>query len=249
MKLYPLTVSRLQNLEVGQFIIRFLNDFQNLNLDATTDLDFKRSYDSLLAQSPVYDAALNQIRAKAESDLLIEKDNIRDKAVRTLRRALSVAEFTDIEAEKIAYKTIFIVLKTYKDIEIESYEAESLGLDNLIAELRNTKNLPAVQLLGLEKYINKVEQTNAIFKTTFDQRSTTTISTEIFDTKKLRKAILETYKNLADYTLAMANNNSNPFYKDTLGVINNGRKYFADLVAKRNGVGANNPQTQITPQI
>ncbi|MDI9309678.1 MAG: hypothetical protein QM535_05645 [Limnohabitans sp.] len=110
MKLYPLTVSRLQNLEVGQFIIRFLNDFQNLNLDATTDLDFKRSYDSLLAQSPVYDAALNQIRAKAESDLLIEKDNIRDKAVRTLRRALSVAEFTDIEAEKIAYKTIFIVL-------------------------------------------------------------------------------------------------------------------------------------------
>lgn len=115
--------------------------------------------------------------------------------------------------------------------------------------MRNTKNLPAVQLLGLEKYINKVEQTNAVFKTTFDQRSTTTISTEVFDTKKLRKAILETYKNLADYTLAMANNNSNPFYKDTLGVINNGRKYFADLVAKRNGVGANNPQTPITPQI
>ncbi|MFK7059829.1 DUF6261 family protein [Flavobacterium oreochromis] len=247
MKLYPLTLVRLQHLEVGQFIIRFLNDFQNLNLDPATDLDFKKTYDSLVTQSPVFDAALKQIRAKSETELLIAKDTNRDNAVRTLRRALSVAEFTDVETEKIAYKKISIILKTYKNIEVENYEAESLGLDNLVAELRNPKNLPDVQLLGLDRYINKVEETNSIFKATFDNRSSSTITTEVYDTKLLRKNILETYTKLAKYTLAMAENKDNPFYKDTLNVLNNGRKYFADLVAKRVGT-ASTDTTAVAPQ-
>lgn len=45
MKLYPLSASKLQYLETGQFIIRFLSDFENFPLDASTDPDFKRLYD------------------------------------------------------------------------------------------------------------------------------------------------------------------------------------------------------------
>ena len=247
MKLYPLTLVRLQHLEVGQFIIRFLTDFQNLNLDPTIDLDFKRTYDSLAAQSPVFDAALKQIRAKVDTELLIEQDTNRDNAVRTLRRALSVAEFSEIENERIAYKNILIILNSFKNIEVVNYEAESLGLDRLVETLRDSKNLNDIQLLGLERYINRVEVTNTIFKTTFDKRSNEKITTVVYDTKLLRKNILETYKKLAKYTLTMAENKDISFYKDTLNVLNNGRKYFADLVAKRVGTSSTD-SLAVTPQ-
>ena len=241
MKLIEISTSRLQNLEVGQFIIRFLTDFQNQNLDPATDPDFKRLFDALKAQSPLFDAALIQIKAKAETELLIKLDANRDRAIRTLRRAHLVAEYGDDNAEQEAYTAIKIVLKTYRDIENENYEAESLAIDNLITELRSAKNATAIQLLGLERYINKLEEANTIFKNTFDKRSTNTISTEVFDTKLLRKTILQAYKNLSEYVLVMAKNKNNPFYTDTLTALNNGRKYFSDLLARRNGGQVSSP--------
>ncbi|WP_428224337.1 DUF6261 family protein [Flavobacterium sp.] len=242
MKLIEISTTRLQNLEVGQFIIRFLTDFENQNLDVATDTDFKRLFDTLKEQSPIYDAALNQKRAKTESELLLKLDNSRDKAIRSLRRAHSVFEYTDDTTEQDAYATLKIVLKAYKDIQEENYEAESLGIDNLIVELRHAKNSSAIQLLGLERHINKLEETNNAFKNTFNQRSTNTISAEVFNTKLLRKNILETYRNLSEYVLVMAKNRNNPFYTDTLTVVNNGRKYFADLLARRHSGQEANPE-------
>lgn len=235
MKLIEISTSRLQNLEVGQFIIRFLTDFQNQNLDATVDPDFKRLLDELKTQSPLYEASLLQIRAKAESEELAKLDMVRDKALRTLRRALLVTEFSQDIAEQEAYASLKIILKTYRDIENQNYEAESLAIDTLVTELRSPKNALAVQRLGLERYVNKVEETNTIFKNTFDKRSTNTISTEVFDTKLLRKNIIQAYKNLSEYVLVMAKTKNTPFYSETLTILNNGRKYFSDILARRHG--------------
>ena len=233
MKLYPLSFPRLQFLETGQFIIRFATDFQSLNLDPSADVDFKDLYDSLLAQSPVYDAALMQVRAKAESELLMTQDTIRDRKVRTLRRALNIFEYSDDLVEQTAYKTLKLVFITYKNIETANFEAESLGLDNLVAELRNARHADAVQTLGLNSHINNLETANATFKNTFNTRSTTTITTTVYNAKMLRKNMLETYKNIAEYILVMAKRRNTPFYIDTLTVINNGRKYFSDIIARR----------------
>jgi Family of unknown function (DUF6261) len=237
MELYALTISRLHYLESGQFIIRFLTDFQSQNLDPNSDPEFKTLYDSLLAQSPVYDSALMQIRAKAESELLLSLDDNRDKKVSTLKKALNVFLYSDVPEEQAAFKLLRIVLKTYKDIESANFEAESLGLDNLVAELRTPTYSPAVATLGLAVHINNLEAANAAFKTTFNARSTATISTVVYDTKLLRKNILATYRDLAEYVHVMAKRKNTPFYNDTLTALNNGRKYFADIIARRSGTG------------
>ena len=57
----------------------------------------------------------------------------------------------------------------------------------------------------------------------------------MYDTKLLRKNILATYKDLAEYVFVMAKRKNVAFYTDTLTAINNGRKYFADILAKRAG--------------
>lgn len=43
------------------------------------------------------------------------------------------------------------------------------------------------------------------------------------------------YHTMINYILALANVKSNTFYKDVLAVINNSRKYFSDVLARRNG--------------
>jgi hypothetical protein len=237
MELYSLNTTRLQHLEAGQFIIRFLTDFQNQNLNAASDAGFKTLYDSLQTQSPVFDAALMQVKAKAESELLMAQDNIRDKKITTLRRALSVFEHTDVSEELLAYKQIKIVLNTYKDIEHANFEAESLAIANLIAELRNTMHLPAVQTLGLAGHINNLETANETFKTTFNTRSTATINTTVYNTKQLRANIFNTYRDLAEYVFVMAKRTNTPFFAETLTALNYGRKYFADIIARRGGNG------------
>ncbi len=243
MNLNKISVSQLQYLESGQFINRLFKDFDNSGLDPAFDPEFKLSYDSLKEQSPIYELALMQIKAKSESELLMQLDEIRDKKLTTLRRALSVFENTDEEEEKTAYKEIKIVLGNYRNIEVANFEAESLGITKLIIELRSNDYLPAVKILALEKHINNLEKANNNFITTFDSRSTKTISKETYDTKLLRKNIFETYNELVNYVLLIGNRKKTiSFYSDALNTINYGRKYYSDILAKRNGKGDSDTQ-------
>ena len=129
------------------------------------------------------------------------------------------------------------------DIETVNYEAESLGVDNLIVELRNGIHLPAVQLLMLERHINNLETANTNFKKKFDIRSTDTISTIVYDAKALRTTILDTYKELAEYVLVMAKRRNTQYYLDILTVVNNGRDYFANILARHDGGSSTTPPT------
>jgi Family of unknown function (DUF6261) len=240
MELNKISLSRLQYLESGQFIHRFFNDFDNSGHDASFDPEFKASYDSLKQQYPTYEQALLQIKTMAETDLIMLQDEIRDKKLTTLRRAVSVFEHTDDETEKTAYKLLKIVLKNYKNIEVANFEAESLGLTKLIKDLRSSDYLKAVKTLNLENHIDNLEKANTTFETTFDSRSTKTISKETFDTKLLRKNIFQTYNDLVGYVVMIGNRKKTiPFYADALATINYGRKYYADILAKRGAKGGN----------
>src|SRR4030095_11596621 len=101
-------------------------------------------------------------------------------------------------------------------LEIHNFEAESLGIDNLIAELRSAENLPLAQTLGMVPHINNLETANTEFKTTFNTRSSDNVSTVVYNTKALRTAILATYKDLAEYVLVMAKRKNTPYYNNIL---------------------------------
>lgn len=239
MKLYPIALSQLHYVETGQFIVRFLTDLKNASIITTTDAEFDALCQAISTQSPAYNDALVQIKAKAESAMLIDQDDSRDKKITTIRRVVSVFEYSDIEAEQIAYKNLKIVLNNFDGLEKLNFEAETLGIVNLLKELRSTTNAPFVQSLGLDKHITNLETANNNFTTTFNKRSTDIVSTVVYNTKALRTKLLEAYKNLAEYVLVMAKTKKNTdYYTNILAVLNNGRQYFADILAKREGTTA-----------
>lgn len=235
-ELHSIDPSRFRHWESGQFIVRFLTDFQNLGLDATQDLVFKAMFDDLIQQSPEYQKALRQIRTKDETSHIESLDDHRYRKVMTLRRAYKVFEYSDLAPEQEAYQALNPVFSKYKNVEIINFEAKSYSIDLMIKVLRKAQNLPAVQLLKLEVHINTLEASNETFKTMFNQRTSSIINTPVYDTAAMRKAIYETYKSLVEYTMVMAKRTSTPFYLETIEVLNYGRVYYADLIAKRKGV-------------
>jgi ribosome maturation factor RimP len=235
MKRVTIQLSRLHYLELGQFINRALIDFSTSGVYLDQDPDLKAMVTDLSIQSSVFDASLMQIKAKAESELLFNLDTNRDEKVVTIRRAHAVYQYSKDIQIKAAFDLLKLVFKTYKNIEGASFEAESLGLDNFIKEMRSIKHFNAIQLLHLEVFLNELEQANNEFKATFNLRAMNTITATVYDTKTLRADITIAYNNLADYILVMAKTKKTPYYDNALTALNYGRKYFSDLMAKRSG--------------
>lgn len=235
MELHPLGLARLSTFDSGELIDRYLKDVTNQAIVVTTDVDYKALHQSLAAQSIIYNKALGQIRAKEESVQLAALDTIRDRKITTLKSAHNTAKYSDIAAERTAYSKVNVILNFYKGVDKMNYPAESLAVTNLITELRSTVNLPYAQTLGLVPHINNLETANNNFISHFNVRSTDVISTEVFDTKTLRKNMLATYRDLAEYIFVMAKRKNTAYYTTILNTINYGRSYFATIIARHNG--------------
>jgi hypothetical protein len=235
MELYPINVARLAMLESGQFINRFMKDFENSGVNSDEDPLIQSEIADLKLQMLTYGNALMQIKAREESAALQLLDINRRRRFSVVKRAHSVYEYDEEVIVSEAYRGIKVILTNYKNLPFENYEAESLGIEKCIADLRNAKN-NATETLLMRPVIDALEVANEAFKRVFSNRSSKNISSKKYDTKALRTAIFETYRNLATYTFLMAKRKKTPFYETTLKALNNGRAYYADILAHRKGV-------------
>ena len=235
MELYPINIVRLQMLESGQFINRFIKNFENSGLNPDEDAIIKAEVADLKLQMLTYVKAIKQIKAMAESEALKSLDIKRRRHFSIVKRAHSIYEYDEDVLVSTAYSVIKIILIKYKNTSLQNYETESLSIEKFINEIRNAKN-NAMQTLLLIPAIDQLELANEAFKTMFNRRSSINISTVKYNTLALRKGVFETYRNLATYTILMAKRKKTPFYITTLEVLNNGREYFADIIAHRKGV-------------
>lgn len=232
MNLHSISVTQLQMLESGQFIKRLITDFNNSGLTASTDPEFELQLNELQAKLPTYTDALMQIQAKEESKEIAELDLLRDRKFSAVRRAISVYEFSEDQEEQAAYHRLMLIINKYNRIETATYEAESLGIIKFIKEIREAAD-DAMDKLVLTVFIDNLEEANDNFQNTFDQRSSENISTVHYNSKQLRKEIFTTYNDLASYVLIMAKRKKTPFFIKLMEVVNNGRAYYADTLAKR----------------
>ena len=235
LKLSPLDVTKLHQAEFGQFIIRFYEDFAKTSLDASTDADFKTMYDGLQAQIPTYNAALDQVRASEESKKIAEADQVRDSDVQALKDSIKPYKNAKTQAEKDAYTAVKIVLDQYKGVEGNSYEEETNKLNLLTAKLLSADYTSALATLGIKKFVEHLSASNTAFNELFAHRSYQTSQKVTYNVKALRKTMFQDYGKMANYVVTLANVKTDAFYKSVLDVINNSRKYYADVLARRNG--------------
>lgn len=232
-KLVKLDIHNLHHAEVGQFITRFFEDFAKSGLLSDTDADFHLMYQELHSKLPTYDKALAQIRENQETQKIALLDKTRDADIQALRDSIKPYRNSKSEDKKKAYTTIKIVLDEYKNITQENYEEETKKIYTLLSILKEEAYQKHISVLKIQDFITELEQSNIAFNDAFSLRSVQALQKETYNTKALRKELTDLYRKLANYTLTMADIKQGEFFPKALEVINNSRKYYADIIARR----------------
>ncbi|KAA5533332.1 hypothetical protein F0919_12360 [Taibaiella lutea] len=237
MKLHAIASQDLQYFETSQFITRLFSDIASLNLDLTKDNEMNERFQLLKAQANEFYNALGQIQAMADTKRLEELDLLRDRKLSTIRLCIATFRYREEPEIKEALTVANIILSRYEGLEFLNYEAESKGIRKFLDEWNKEENDYHVQVLGLQLHLSNLSEVADAFDNVFATRSLTVLSKETYDGKMLKSQMLGTYSSLAKYILAMCDfKKDEGFYPPLLDAFNNGRKYYADLLAKRKGV-------------
>lgn len=242
-KLQTVNLGRLTNLEFGQHVKSVKEGITTLNV--VTDTGFTDYLTQLETSIENYDKALIQVRKSDETEKIAKADEARDTAISALIRYVKVYELSENEEEVLAFKSINTLLKSYKNLQEWNFEEESNGIDNLVTDLNNAKYLPSVTLLHLNSYVTRVATRNDEFKALFAGRTMHEASKEVFDVKKLRSDVKTLYTDMVTYVFAMAKSKDTDEFNQALNVLNTVRKYYADLLARRNTTSNNTPVNPI----
>lgn len=244
-ELHNVKISGLTHLEAGQLVKRNIDDPITANILLTTDPIIAMYHNRMIADSTLMDLALIQIRKQQETDNLELLDMERDTSVRVLNLQLKVYKSSKDAAEKNAYRTLKIPFDAYKGIEKLNYEAENNAIDNFVNELAKPVYANSIALLNLSGLITRMDNDNQAFKDLFSTRSTTVASTVSYDAKAIRKTMIANYNAYATYVLSLTNATKdqpiNAYYSSIFNIVDNIRKYYSDLLARREGGGGAAP--------
>jgi hypothetical protein len=233
LELEPITVSRLNALEMGQLVKSTLRDIRTLDAAQLSNpvlTSYLTKLDTAVAN---FDKGTLQVTKNEQTIKIENADKVRDRAITCTQRLLSVFEFSDNEAELDAFASLSIVFNTYKGLQNWNYEEETNGIDNFVNELTSTKYKAQVTLLQMDKYVTRMKTSNDAFKLIFSKRNMVVSSKETFDMKQLRAELKITYANMTDYVFVMLKNDPTSNLTAVANTINTIRKYYADLLAKR----------------
>ena len=246
--LVTISLTRLTSLEFGQFISSTVSEIILVTAaNPIKDDIFTKYLTDLGVKSTLLDKAVMQIRKNDETAKIAAQDVRRDHAVTTAHRANSVFEFTDDPDEHNAYLSVETVFITYKGIQDWDLPEETKGIEKMVTELTDEKHASFVELLGLTKHINKMQAENQALKSLFEGRSVGEAGKEVLDAKSIRKDTRILYEDMASYVLSIAKGSKQQEFINVLNVLNNIRKYYSDMLAKRKTPTQGEPPTPIPP--
>ncbi len=147
------------------------------------------------------------------------------------------------EAKQKAYHAIKLVLDGYKDVIKDTYEEETNRVKTLISTLKSAQYQAQVETLKIGEFLGELETSNTAFNELFSHRSLKDLQKEVYSVKGLRKELTDIYQKLSAYINANAQVKSDEFFVKTLEVLNNSRKYYADVLARRKAGGKPSAET------
>lgn len=244
-KLHFLKISSLYHLEAGQLVKRNLDDLVTAGINLATDPLIHNYISSMTADSALMDLSLIQIKAQQETKDLELLDIKRDTSVSVLRMQLNIYQNSDIPAEVTAHDLLKLPFNAYKGIEKMNYEAENNAIDNFVVELAKPIYTAAIALLHLSGLINRMKNDNNAFKALLSVRSAAAAATIHYDAKAIRKVMIGNYEAYANYVTSLTNATtglpSNLYYLSLFNIIDNIRKNYSDMLARRSSHGSDTP--------
>lgn len=231
--LKSLNVNKLSNIEIGQFVTRLFEDLAKVTIDLETDPSLKKLVDDLKTQNAVYDTALKQVYAAEESKTIAKLGKVRENDFQILKDSIRLHRYAKVETEKKSYEDLKLLLDSNKKEKKETYEEFTKRVRLLIESLKSSKYADDVKTLGIKKYVDELEKSNDEFNELFGSRSIVNLQKGKLNTRKERKDLNAKYQKLVNYVVAINEVTPSDNLKTIIGVVNNIRKYYADIVARK----------------
>ena len=243
-ELEPLSISDLTNLEVGQLLNRHLAEIGKLSPPQKaagdgaqfTDGPLNAYLGRLTSAQTAFKLALVKVQKNDETVKVELADKGRDKAVSAFNRAIKTSLLSENTKEVDAAQSLSTLLKSFKKLQHLNFEAESIAIDQMVVELRKENYQPKVELLNLGQFVTRMKAANDSFKTLYEGRTEGVVLTVSYNAKSLRKALMKEYKYFAGYVVSMARAHDTAEFNSILLWLNNTRKEYADLLARRAGI-------------
>ena len=241
--LEKLNVSSLTVSQSESFMTRQLNDMATIPAANITDTPLQAYLAGLIARHANYQKAIVVYRKEDETEKVRLADERRDYDILALGKIFAVELHSPVAAEADAAKSLTGLFKSYAGLATREYDTETTDIKHLLADLASTKFSKHVTTLACSKYITRLKDSNAAFETIYKNRSVATSAKVHYDTKALRTDLYTYYKEFSGYVLAMANATNSPVFIQILGMINNARKHYAELLVNNTSekVDANTP--------
>lgn len=231
-KLITLTLSRLSNPDLAQFIVRSLDDLEKSGIRYTTDENIVSLINQLKTQHSPFQKSIEQVRASDKTVALAKADRLRDEAFKAFGAGLNAFRYNSTEAEQAAYASLKLLHKQYKPSTGRNYEAQTVLFVNFLEKLATAPYKEQVNTLGLKRFVDRLIEANRSFDQLYASRSQDKLTKLAYNTKELKTKVIYHYNLLADYINVMAQVKKTKPYIDLLTVVNHTRKTYADLVAR-----------------
>ena len=236
LKIEPLRLAGLNNMEAGQLINRHLSDLDTIAPELLVDAPYNSYVQTLTNKATVYQKALAQIRVSEETEKIGLADDQRDKSVSAFSAALKLHSLSDDPAEVETSRSLGIIFNNLKNMAAMNYEAETMAIDKLTSELDSPANVVKISSLHMDRYVARLKSDNEQFKIVFSGRIQSEANSETYDMKIVRAETMKIYIDFCNYVLAMTKATNTALFSTTLNLLNTARKYYADLLARRAGV-------------
>lgn len=161
----------------------------------------------MITEAKGYLAQMNDLtripQMKAETKPKEEVDRKRDSLISLLFSRVKTSRSVPIEAESKAAEQLYIVISPYRGIGKLPYNQETEMIKGLLLDLRKLENSEAVRTLGLDAYIDELDNCNkqfeALVKTADMKNSELGFNEQMRD---LRVAMTDLYREMTDYAFA-----------------------------------------------
>lgn len=110
-----------------------------------------------------------EVVAETLTTQMNKKDEERDRILSYIFRIIRACTFSPDEAEEKAASELLLVIKSYGQLQRESFDRESSHVDGLLVDLKKTENTPHVTTLRLTSALTKLEAANGECKTLYLQ--------------------------------------------------------------------------------
>lgn len=140
---------------------------------------------------------------KVETKPKEEVDRKRDSLISLLFSRVKTSRSVPNEAESKAAEQLYIVISPYRGIGKLPYNQETEMIKGLLLDLRKLENSEAVRTLGLDAYVDELDNCNkqfeALVKTADMKNSELGFNEQMRD---LRVAMTDLYREMTDYAFA-----------------------------------------------